>query len=126
MLATLWARTRIEQLMSEDWNGAQHSQMRGGLRESITQLALQFRLMTQFTSFVAVEESTVTTGGVPTKVEVPVEFPRDMKDAPFIACALASDVDFSSPATATLPRRVKSDGRKSFLSGNLMNWFAGR
>ena len=76
VLATLWARTRVEDLMSEDWTGAQHSQMRGDLRESITQLGLQFRLMTQFTSFVAVEESTVTQGGVPVKVEVPVELPH--------------------------------------------------
>ncbi len=76
VLSTLWARTRIEDLMSEDWTGAQHSQMRGDLQESITRLGLEFRLMTQFTSFVAVEESTVTTGGVPTKVEVPVELPH--------------------------------------------------
>jgi Ca-activated chloride channel homolog len=76
VLATLWARNRVEDLMSEDWAGAQHGQMRGDLKESITQLALRFRLMTQFTSFVAVEESTVTQGGVPTKVEVPVELPH--------------------------------------------------
>ena len=76
VLSTLWARTRIEDLMSEDWTGAQHSQMRGDLQESITRLGLEFRLMTQFTSFVAVEESTVTSGGVPTKVEVPVELPH--------------------------------------------------
>ena len=62
--------------MSEDWTGAQQSQMRGDLQESITQIGLRFRLMTQFTSFVAVEESTVTQGGVPTKVEVPVELPH--------------------------------------------------
>ena len=62
--------------MSEDWTGAQHSQMRGDLKEAVTQLGLKFRLMTQFTSFVAVEESTVTKGGVPTKVEVPVELPH--------------------------------------------------
>jgi Ca-activated chloride channel family protein len=76
VLATLWARTRVEDLMSEDWAGAQHGQMRGDLKESITELALKFRLMSQFTSFVAVEESTVTQGGVPTKVQVPVELPH--------------------------------------------------
>jgi putative PIN family toxin of toxin-antitoxin system len=27
-------------------------------------------------------------------VEMPVEFPRDVKDAAFLACALAADVDF--------------------------------
>lgn len=34
--------------------------------------------MTQFTSFVAVEEMTVTEGGVPRRVEVPVEMPEGM------------------------------------------------
>ena len=32
--------------------------------------------MTQFTSFVAVEEMTVTTGGEPRRIEVPVEMPE--------------------------------------------------
>jgi predicted nucleic acid-binding protein len=27
-------------------------------------------------------------------VEIPVSFPRDVKDAKFLACALAADVDF--------------------------------
>ena len=34
--------------------------------------------MTQFTSFVAVEEKTVTEGGAPRRVEVPVEMPEGM------------------------------------------------
>ena len=34
--------------------------------------------MTQFTSFVAVEETVVTEGGVPRRVEVPVEMPEGM------------------------------------------------
>ena len=42
----------------------------------LTQLGLDYRLMTQFTSFVAVEEMTVTDGGQPRRVEVPVEMPE--------------------------------------------------
>jgi Ca-activated chloride channel family protein len=76
VLATLWARTRIDDLMGQDYNGAQHGQMRPELQETITQLGLEYRLMTQFTSFVAVEEMTVTDGGVPRRVEVPVEMPE--------------------------------------------------
>jgi Ca-activated chloride channel family protein len=37
---------------------------------------LNYRLMTQFTSFVAVEEMTITDGGEPRKIEVPVEMPE--------------------------------------------------
>ncbi|MFY9557241.1 MAG: VIT and VWA domain-containing protein [Blastocatellia bacterium] len=76
VLATLWARTRIDDLMSQDYNGIQNGNPREEIREAITQLGLNFRLMTQFTSFVAVEEMTVTDGGQPRKIEVPVEMPE--------------------------------------------------
>ncbi len=76
VLATLWARERIEDLMSQDWTGVQHSNMRGDLREQITRVALEHRLMTQFTSFVAVEETIVTEGGKSRRIEVPVEMPE--------------------------------------------------
>jgi Ca-activated chloride channel family protein len=76
VLATLWARRRVEDLMSEDYAGAQSGRMRDDLREAVTNLGLEYGLMTQFTSFVAVEEMTVTDGGEPRRVEVPVELPE--------------------------------------------------
>jgi hypothetical protein len=76
VVATLWARTRIDDLMSQDYNGIQNGNAREDIREAITQLGLNFRLMTQFTSFVAVEEMTVTDGGTPRKIDVPVEMPE--------------------------------------------------
>ena len=80
VLATLWARTRIDDLMSQDYSGAQQGNMRDGLKETITQLGLEYRLMTQFTSFVAVEEMVVTDGGQPRRVEVPVELPEGVSN----------------------------------------------
>lgn len=76
VLASLWARNRIADLMSQDLAGAQRGAMREGLRQQITQLGLDYRLMTQFTSFVAVEEVTVTRGGRPQRVEVPLNMPE--------------------------------------------------
>lgn len=76
VLATLWARTRIDDLMGQDYNGIQNGNPREDIREAITQLGLNFRLMTQFTSFVAVEEMTVTDDGPPRKIQVPVEMPE--------------------------------------------------
>jgi Ca-activated chloride channel family protein len=76
VLATLWARTRIDDLMSQDMEGIQAGHARADVREPITQLGLEYRLMTQFTSFVAVEEMTVTDGGQPRRVDVPVEMPE--------------------------------------------------
>ena len=76
VLATLWARQRIDALMSKDWVGLQNGSMQPDLQKLITALGMQFRLMTQFTSFVAVEETTVTDGGQPRTIQVPVEMPE--------------------------------------------------
>jgi Ca-activated chloride channel homolog len=75
-LATLWARTRVDDLMSQDFNGAQQGNMKPDVQQAITQLGLDYRLMTQFTSFVAVEEMVVTDGGQPRRIDVPVEVPE--------------------------------------------------
>ncbi len=76
VLGKLWARTRIDNLMEQDFGGIQRGTIGPDLREQITQLGLEFGLMTQFTSFVAVEEMTITDGGQPRRVEVPVEMPE--------------------------------------------------
>jgi Ca-activated chloride channel family protein len=76
VLPTLWARARIDDLMSQDYNGIQSGNARPEVSEAITNLGLEFRLMTQFTSFVAVEEMTVTDGGEPRRIEVPVDMPE--------------------------------------------------
>jgi Ca-activated chloride channel homolog len=75
VLDKLWARTRIEDLMQQDFAGMQGGAMKPELREQIVKLGLDFRLMTQFTSFVAVEEMTITEGGKPRRIDVPVEIP---------------------------------------------------
>lgn len=76
VLAKLWARTRIDDLMKQDYSGVQNGNVKEEVKEAITQLGLEYRLMTQFTSFVAVEEMTVTDGGQPRRVDVPVEMPE--------------------------------------------------
>ena len=75
-LAGFWARRRIDSLMSQDWLGLQQGTMKPELQEQITQLGLDYRLMTQFTSFIAVEDRIVTKDGKPQRVEVPVEMPE--------------------------------------------------
>ena len=76
VLGSLWARTRIADLMAGDYAGAQSGNMNAELRETVTQLGLEHRLMTQFTSFVAVEEMRITEGGEARTVQVPVEIPE--------------------------------------------------
>lgn len=72
VLATLWARKRIDQLSNEALNSTNAAE----INEQITNLGLEFRLLTSFTSFVAVEETIKNTNGTPTRVDVPVEVPE--------------------------------------------------
>jgi len=76
VLATLWARTRVDDLMSQDLAGAQRGLVKDDVKQNIIQLGLDYRLMTQFTSFVAVEEMVVTDGGQPRRIDVPIEVPE--------------------------------------------------
>jgi hypothetical protein len=75
VLAPLWARARIDSLMNEDYASVQFNRMRPDLRNTITALGIEFRLMTHFTSFVAVEEIVVTDGGRLRRIDVPVDVP---------------------------------------------------
>ena len=84
VLAPLWARSRIDSLMSQDFKGVQQRTLQPELKEAITGLGLEFRLMTQFTSFVAVEEMIVTDGGQPRRIDVPVEVPEGVNHATLV------------------------------------------
>jgi len=71
VIATIWARQKIEDLMSQQYRGEKPQ-----IVDQVTELALKHRLMSQYTSFVAVEETFVVEGGTPKKVMVPVEMPE--------------------------------------------------
>jgi Ca-activated chloride channel family protein len=73
-LEKIWARHKVEDLMSQDWNGIQAGNSK--YKAEIVQVGLEHSLATQYTSFVAVEERTVVSDGKPVKVEVPVELPE--------------------------------------------------
>jgi len=75
VLAPLWARARIDALMAEDWQGLQQGRPDKEVKSEITRLGLEFSLVTQYTSFVAVEERIINEGGETRRVEVPVEMP---------------------------------------------------
>ncbi len=119
VLSTLWARTRVDDLMSQDFKGAQQGVMKDDVKQAVIQLGLDYRLMTQFTSFVAVEEMIVTDGGQPRRIDVPVEVPegvnreavsganygtvissRQIQNLPMAGRAMAQMV-YMNPGTAT-------------------------
>ena len=107
VLAPLWARARIDDLMNQDFNGAQSGAMRPELKDTIMQLGIEYRLMTQFTSFVAVEEIVVTDGGKPRRIDVPVEVPEGVKAVP--------EVDPASPIV--MQRAITFSGGRATISG---------
>ena len=72
-LASLWARMQVERSMNQLEVGRGD---RAKLEADITDLGLRHRLMTQFTSFVAVEEQVRNVDGKLTTVQVPVEMPE--------------------------------------------------
>jgi Ca-activated chloride channel family protein len=66
-IRSLWARTKVGELMV---TGTKENQ------EAITELGLQYAILTPYTSFVAVEQQTISDAGKLRTIEVPVEVPE--------------------------------------------------
>lgn len=88
-ITTLWARQRVEDLMDR-WRLADED-ARAAIRASLIAHAIQYRLVTQFTSLVAVEEVVSNAGGESRTVPVPTELPAGMQ----------MEKVFGAPATGT-------------------------
>lgn len=78
-VASMWARAKVDDLMAQDLAALQAGTLAAALRVAIVEVALAHRLVTQFTSFVAVEERVVNEGGRQHTVEVPVEMPHGVR-----------------------------------------------
>ncbi|MBI5360368.1 MAG: VWA domain-containing protein [Planctomycetes bacterium] len=75
-LSPVWARAKVDMLMDQNLTGVQRGAIENELKEEIVKVALEHRIMTQYTSFVAVEETVITEGGKPKTITVPVEMPE--------------------------------------------------
>ena len=76
VIATLWAREKVESLLNRDLRALQQGTFPAELTQQVIALGEDFQIMTQFTSFVAVERSRMTIGGKPMLVAVPIEMPE--------------------------------------------------
>jgi Ca-activated chloride channel family protein len=76
VLASLWARAKVDDLMQQDLAGVQRGTPNPAMKEEILGLGLRYQLLTQFTSFVAVEHLRITEGNTVRTVPVPVEMPE--------------------------------------------------
>jgi Ca-activated chloride channel family protein len=117
VLEPLWARNRIEKLMSQDWNGMQQGNPQAKLQEEITQLGLDYRLVTQFTSFVAVEEQTVVEGGRSRTIQVPVEMPQGVSPKGIFGDRQAEMVQVTVGNAMPMVRSLQSTD--SFVGGSI-------
>jgi Ca-activated chloride channel family protein len=117
VLAPLWARARVDNLMNEDYAGAQSGNMRADLKDTITQLGIEYGLMTQFTSFVAVEEMIVTDGGQPRRIDVPVETPQGVKSEDEIV----ESSKMAIPKSVSTTVRGSAAKRRTVVSAGVLN-----
>ncbi len=76
-LATLWARAQVADLETRLWSGDAAPEV----VEQITQTGLEFRMVTPYTSFVAVDRSRVVGDGDPKTIVQPVEAPEGVNPA---------------------------------------------
>ena len=75
-LPTVWAREKIADLQARDWGAGRGGSPNMKIKDEIIAVALEYRLMSQYTSFVAVEQRVVNIGGKQRTVAVPVEMPE--------------------------------------------------
>jgi len=108
-LASLWARRKIDDLMNRDLVGLQRGTLDGQTKEAITQLGLTYKLMTQYTSFIAVDEKVVYQSGQPHRIEVPVEMPAGVSYAGMQAKTSMAIAPLVSMDAATDRARVERE-----------------
>jgi len=108
-ITTLWARQRVEELM-DHWRESDENEQ-AEIRASVVAHAIRYRLVTRFTSLVAVEEAVVNAGGQSTTARVPTELPAGWQ----------MEKVFGAPATGTADAFLGSLGG-AFLLAGLVLW----
>ncbi len=75
VIATLWARRKIHELSRLMYDSYGYQSYDQEIVDMITDVALDYQIMSEYTSFVAVCEEVRTVDGRPVTVEVPVNMP---------------------------------------------------
>lgn len=111
-ITSLWARQRVEDLMDQ-WR---HSDENGKaeIRNKVIAHAAQYRLVTRFTSLVAVEEVVVNTSGQSKTIPVPTELPAGWQ----------MDKVLGAPATGTTDAFFEALGFPLLFVGILLFYAA--
>lgn len=108
-ITSLWARQRVEDLIDQ-WRLSDED-ARAGIRATLVAHAIRYRLVTRFTSLVAVEEIVANTSGASTIVPVAAELPAGMQ----------MEKVFGAPPTGTADAFLEALGVALLLLG-LVLW----
>jgi len=112
-IASMWARAKVGDLMDRDLQALQRGDYPRPLREQIVAVALAHRIVTQFTSFVAVEDRVVNDGGQIRTIEVPVEMPDGVEYQGIFGRGDEVDVAQEASARTRVMAKSASPGRGS-------------
>src|SRR5262249_34114236 len=112
-ITTVWARQKAAELMDRWRAGDETAQ--ANLRTELIAHAIQYRLVTRFTSLVAVEEIVTNPGGESAKVAVPSELPAGMK----------MESVYGAPATGNADEFLEALGLV-LVAASLLLWLATR
>ncbi|HEY9851755.1 MAG TPA: VIT domain-containing protein [Leptolyngbyaceae cyanobacterium] len=118
-IAQLWGRARIKDLMNQMFGGETKSGV-----DAVTETALNYRLLSQYTAFVAVsEEVRVNPDGTRQRVQVPVELPQGVSYEGVFgeedrAVGAAGNILLAAPTSSAPPRRVGGGTRSPDSQSN--------
>jgi Ca-activated chloride channel family protein len=104
-ITTLWARQRVEEFM--DYWRRSDEDARAEVRTTLVAHAMRYRLVTRFTSLVAVEETVANPSGQSSTVPVPTQLPAGWQ----------RDKVFGAPATGTADAFFEALGIALLLAG---------
>lgn len=118
-IAQLWGRARIKDLMNQMFGGEVKS-----LVDAVTQTALNYRLLSQYTAFVAVsDEVRVNPDGSKITVQVPVELPQGVSYEGVFG-GIAADQAVNAPRSRAMmpaaPMPSQSFSTSSKLQGSVL------
>ncbi len=116
VLASLWARAKVEHLMDQDLAGMQRGNPDPAVKEEILGLGLRYQLLTQYTSFVAVEHLRITEGDESRTVAVPVEMPEGVSYEGVFGPAAGQPIRMSFFGAAGMGRAAGAGAPRASLS----------
>ena len=117
VLASLWARAKVDDLMGQDLAGIQRGNPNPAIKEEILGLGLRYQLLTQFTSFVAVEHKRITKDGKLVTVPVPVDMPEGVSHEGVFGPAGAARFGPAAPMRRALGSSAGGYGGGSDMGG---------